>query len=233
MLLAIYLLFTLGRTLQVAFFSPLSAIPGPAIARLTGNWSLWHQLNGRKFLAVHEAFAEFGGVVRAAPRTVYIADYRLLGAVYQSKLDKVSSVARQLIDGRNEPDLSAPNSQIPAYSGFTTNRGIPNAFSTIEAHVAAAKRRGMLPHYATAALVEWQESFDSHIQQLTTVIENLGRNTSVDVLSLLAHTLIDVSLQPQPSIPSISPADLGPDPGRDHSRLRHQLSSRLRSGQEE
>ncbi|ORY81226.1 cytochrome P450 [Leucosporidium creatinivorum] len=168
--LGLGLLFLVAQSIRLAFFAqPLSSIPGPLLAKLTNNWALYHQLNGRKFAKVHEAFLEHGPVVRAGPTTVYIADYKLLNAVYQSKLDK-----------------------IPAYAGFKTNRGVHNAFSSIEANVAAGRRRGMLPQYATASLLEWQETFDSHIDELRTVIEQFGPDTSIDVLSCLAHVLIDV-----------------------------------------
>ena len=89
LLCAFYLLFRLARSIQSALASELAGIPGPFLARFSGTWSLWHQLNGRKFLAVHESFARFGSVLRAGPKTVYVSDFRLLGAVYQSKLDKV------------------------------------------------------------------------------------------------------------------------------------------------
>lgn len=71
----------------------------------------------------------------------------------------------------------------------------------------------MLPHYATANLINWQPVFDEHVSfsslrsstfltlrgtaqmlQLVKVIEKIGCKDSVDVLSLLAHTLIDVSI---------------------------------------
>lgn len=88
--LGLGLLFLVAQSIRLAFFAqPLSSIPGPLLAKLTNNWALYHQLNGRKFAKVHEAFLEHGPVVRAGPTTVYIADYKLLNAVYQSKLDKV------------------------------------------------------------------------------------------------------------------------------------------------
>jgi hypothetical protein len=89
--LGLCLLFLVAQSLRLAFFSqPLSSIPGPLLAKLTNSWALYHQLNGRKFAKVHEAFTKYGPIVRAGPTTVYIADYKLLSAVYQSKLDKVS-----------------------------------------------------------------------------------------------------------------------------------------------
>lgn len=89
--LGLCLLFVVAQSLRLAFFAqPLSSIPGPLLAKLTNNWALYHQLNGRKFAKVHEAFLKYGPIVRAGPTTVYIADYKLLNAVYQSKLDKVS-----------------------------------------------------------------------------------------------------------------------------------------------
>lgn len=89
-LLGLCLLFLAAQALRLAFFTqPLSSIPGPFLAKFTNNWALYHQLNGRKFAKVHQAFLEHGPIVRAGPSTVYIADYKLLGAVYQSKLDKV------------------------------------------------------------------------------------------------------------------------------------------------
>lgn len=97
--LGAYLLFVAFRRVQQAYFSPpLSSIPtaGPlGLAKFTNKWSLWQLLHGRKFLAVHEAFQRLGSpLVRAGPSTVYISDYKLLSPVYQSKLDKASSILR-------------------------------------------------------------------------------------------------------------------------------------------
>lgn len=86
--------------------------------------------------------------------------------------------------------------QVPAYDGFRTNHGTPNSFSCVSPAEAQGKRRGMLPQYATSNLVEWQPTFDMHIGETLAYLNSLPPNRSVDILGLVAHGLIDVSIPP-------------------------------------
>lgn len=103
-LLAGYFALVVLRVVRNLFFSPIGHVPGPTLAKASELWGLWHQVHGRKFLQVHEAFKEHGPVVRVAPGVVSIADYKYLPAVYQSKLDKVRFPRRALLADSSAQD---------------------------------------------------------------------------------------------------------------------------------
>ncbi|GAA6031253.1 hypothetical protein JCM8097_005568 [Rhodosporidiobolus ruineniae] len=158
-----------ARLVQNLFFSPIKHVPGPTGAACTEYWALSHNLRGNKYLRVHELFEKYGPVVRTGPNTVTLRNFRYLNLVYTSKWDKI-----------------AP------YDGFRTNHGVPNAFSAIEQSEAQGKRRGMLPQYATACLVQWQDVFNAHLLEIVRFLKINPAENPVDVLNLVAHGLVDI-----------------------------------------
>ncbi|GAA5887073.1 hypothetical protein JCM6882_009438 [Rhodosporidiobolus microsporus] len=161
--------YTVVRLTYNLALSPIKHVPGPMAAASTEYWALSHNMRGNKYLRVHELFQKYGPVVRTGPNTVTLRNYRYLQLVYMSKWDKIT-----------------------AYDGFRTNHGVPNSFSAIEQSEAQGKRRGMLPQYATACLVTWQDVFDSHLLEVVKLLRNNPAQNSIDVLGLVAHGLIDV-----------------------------------------
>ncbi|GJN88360.1 hypothetical protein Rhopal_001325-T1 [Rhodotorula paludigena] len=161
--------YTLAHLFRNFVLSPIKHVPGPMPAAATEWWALSHNMRGNKYLRVHELFDKYGPVVRTGPSSVTLRNYRYLPAVYQGKWDKIA-----------------------AYDGFRTNRGCPNSFSAIGQSEAQGKRRGMLPQYATACLVEWQDVFNSHLLEIVTFLRCNGAVKPVDVLALVAHGLIDI-----------------------------------------
>lgn len=79
------------RLVRRVWFSPISHIPGPLLAKCSRYWTVWQMANNRRWLAVHELFGQHGPVVWVGPHNVASADCRSLGAVYQAKLDKVAN----------------------------------------------------------------------------------------------------------------------------------------------
>lgn len=130
--------------------------------------------------------AQYGPVVRVGPNTVSLADPQYLPKVYQAKWSKVRS-CRHRQDGHADAKV-----QTPAYDGFRTAGGLVNAFSAITQAEAQGKRRGMLPHYATANLVLWQDVFDHRFREILALLRGNGPEQPVDVLAMLAHALVDV-----------------------------------------
>lgn len=65
-----------------SFFSPLSSIPGPLLARLTKWWLIYHTRRGdlhRELIRLHE---QYGDLVRMAPNEVSVADPVAIKKIY-------------------------------------------------------------------------------------------------------------------------------------------------------
>ena len=60
----------------------LLSVPGPLAARFSNLWLMYQARRGRRYMAVHEAHARYGKVVRIAPNHVSVADVGALGVVY-------------------------------------------------------------------------------------------------------------------------------------------------------
>jgi hypothetical protein len=88
-LVIIFIALNACKYLSRAYLSPLRSIPSPPGASRTSLWGLYHTIRRDKFYAVDEAFKRYGPVVRVAPNSVAIGDYKLLKDVYMTKLDKV------------------------------------------------------------------------------------------------------------------------------------------------
>ncbi|GAA5859922.1 hypothetical protein JCM8547_004388 [Rhodosporidiobolus lusitaniae] len=162
-------LYVLSSVIYNLALSPIKHVPGPLAAATTEYWALSHNMRGNKYLRVHELFEKYGPVVRTGPNSVTLRNFRYLPLVYTQKWDKIA-----------------------AYDGFRTNHGTPNSFSAIEQSEAQGKRRGVLPQYASACLVQWQDVFEAHLLEITKLLRNNAAEKPVDVLGLVAHGLIDI-----------------------------------------
>ena len=64
--------------------SPLKAIPGPAISRLTSLQLKWNELRANRTLYIHGLHKKYGPVVRIAPNEVSFTSWPALKEIYCS-----------------------------------------------------------------------------------------------------------------------------------------------------
>ncbi|KKK22291.1 hypothetical protein P175DRAFT_0500179 [Aspergillus ochraceoroseus IBT 24754] len=70
----LWLLVKVFQTLRIAYFSPLSRIPGPWYARLTGLRLSWSVFANNRIHYVHKLHQDYGPIVRIGPQEVDVAD---------------------------------------------------------------------------------------------------------------------------------------------------------------
>lgn len=60
----------------------LRRFPSPSVAGFTTLWSVWHNYNGRRYLAVHAAHQRLGSVVRIGPNSLSFSDPHAYRDIY-------------------------------------------------------------------------------------------------------------------------------------------------------
>lgn len=64
------------------FFSPLSRIPGPILAKLTSKWLTIHEVLGNRSSIVEKAHERYGPVVRLAPKELSFSNHSCIKELY-------------------------------------------------------------------------------------------------------------------------------------------------------
>jgi hypothetical protein len=67
------------------FFSPLKAIPGPTLAKVTDFWRAIHTYRGRVDLKHLELHRKYGNAVQIGPNCVSISDPNLIRTIYSTR----------------------------------------------------------------------------------------------------------------------------------------------------
>lgn len=67
------------------FFSPLKAIPGPILAKITDAWRAIHTHRGRADLKHLELHRKYGTAVAIGPNCVSISDPSLIRTIYSTR----------------------------------------------------------------------------------------------------------------------------------------------------
>ncbi|KAK9370997.1 cytochrome P450 [Lipomyces kononenkoae] len=151
--------------------SRLSNVPGPTITAFTDVWILTNTYFERRNRLIHELHRKYGPIVRLSPHEVSVSDPAYIKTIYINNYDKSKF-----------------------YSLFD-NYGVTNAFSAIERHVHAPKRRIMHQFYSksavTAASVE--ESIRTRLDRASQYFEQSHReNKAIDALRLFRSIAMDV-----------------------------------------
>jgi hypothetical protein len=78
-------LLLLTKLVWDVFFSPLRAIPGPILAKITDAWRAIHTHRGRADLKHLELHRKYGTAVAIGPNCVSISDPSLIRTIYSTR----------------------------------------------------------------------------------------------------------------------------------------------------
>ncbi|KAK2764961.1 hypothetical protein FQN54_008660 [Arachnomyces sp. PD_36] len=73
---------TAVKVVERVFFSPLSNLPGPLIAKLTGQWILFVDLAGHRAKTIHKLHEEYGSVVQLGPNELSFSSSESIEPIY-------------------------------------------------------------------------------------------------------------------------------------------------------
>lgn len=73
------------KTLWGAYHSPLRAIPGPFLAKLSDLWRAFHTHNGQVDAKHLELHRKYGIAVRIGPKCISISDPNLIRTIYSTR----------------------------------------------------------------------------------------------------------------------------------------------------
>jgi cytochrome P450 len=132
------------------FLSPLRAIPGPIVAKLTGKWLLFIDLAGNRTSTIHNLHKKYGTAVRVGPNEVSFSN--------------VSSVKE--IYSQGTLFLKAP-----AYENMSTP---PFGIFALRDRTEHSKRRKLLSHAFS------QASLNETIPIIHSLISKLGSRIRTD-----------------------------------------------------
>ena len=121
------------------FFHPLAKYPGPVIARLTNAYAMYHAWTGRRHLDLHRLHKQYGSVVRIAPNEICFNTDTAYNQIYGTK-------------------ANTRKADFYRYTNVSNN-----AFSTIDKHEAAQKRRIMLKPFSERSLKDMEPLFVSNV----------------------------------------------------------------------
>ena len=169
--LATFVLYYLATTIYDVFFGPLSAIPGPFLARWTGLWSQILYFRRTRFYHTHTAHEKYGPIIRTGPNMIEVTGLENLDKVYGAKLDKPSSIP-VFDSGEGDRRSSHVYAIAPPFGdGNLTTLLRVYSFSCKTVAEAQGKRRSVLPHFSVANVITWQPVIQDHVRSgLFTVV---------------------------------------------------------------
>ncbi|OCH89992.1 cytochrome P450 [Obba rivulosa] len=161
--------FLVASAVYNAFFSPLSAIPGPWYAAVSDFWITTHVVRLQQCRIVQTLFERYGPVVRVGPNKVIFCDATTMRSVYSvHKFDK-SSYYKSLLTNNNDHSMTT----------------LPHADH-------AARRKVWAPHYIPSNLALFQTEINDFTINLAETLDRIAGKTSVDCLDLFRHLMVDI-----------------------------------------
>lgn len=73
------------QVLYNIFFSPLSAVPGPRLAKITPKWLILVDLAGNRTSTIHKLHQQYGATVRIGPKEVSFANAEAIKEIYSQQ----------------------------------------------------------------------------------------------------------------------------------------------------
>lgn len=80
-----FILSLLFRIVKSVFFSPLKAIPGPFLAKITSYYRVYLTINGSSPLNSQKLHKRYGPVVRIGPNHILTSDPRAIPVIYDTR----------------------------------------------------------------------------------------------------------------------------------------------------
>ncbi|EKM60141.1 uncharacterized protein PHACADRAFT_206323 [Phanerochaete carnosa HHB-10118-sp] len=167
MALSLFATYVLSLAFYRLFLSPLASIPGPWYAAVSGFWITTHVVRMRQCRTVQDLFDTYGPIVRIGPNKIAFCDAGTMRSVYcVHKFDK-SAYYKSIITNNND-----------------------HAMTTLPHAEHAIRKKSYAPHYTPANLSLFQPELHDLALKLTDILST--RPSSVDVLDLFRHLMIDV-----------------------------------------
>lgn len=144
--------------------SGLSHVPGPWLARYTNlhAWAAAQRTFGTNVCYLRALHAQYGDVVRVAPRRVSVCDPAAIPAIYgmRAALDKADLIRAAQPMGKGHAD---------------------NLFSVRDAKSHAPMRRAVANAYATTTLIHFEPRIDAVLESFFRVLDSEGAGAGTDV----------------------------------------------------
>ncbi|GJE87236.1 cytochrome P450 [Phanerochaete sordida] len=149
------------------FLSPLASIPGPWYAAVSDLWITTHVVRMQQCRTVQHLFDTYGPIVRIGPNKVAFRDFGTMRSVYMvHKFDK-SAYYKSLLTNNND-----------------------HAMTTLPHAEHAIRKKTYAPHYTPTNLSLFQPELHDFALKLTDIL--VTRSSSVDILDLFRHLMVDV-----------------------------------------
>ena len=150
------------------FLSPLRSIPGPLIAKLTGNWLVFVDFAGNRTSTIHKLHQKYGTAVRVGPNEVSFSNIESVKEIY----------------GQSTQFLKAP-----AYDNMSTP---PFGIFSLRDRTEHSQRRKLLSHaFSQASIDDTEPTIQSLIDKL---IERIRGNFGKPLNMLLLFRCLSLDI---------------------------------------
>lgn len=143
----------LWQVLNNVFLSPLRSIPGPFLAKLTGEWLIFIDFAGNRTSTIHKLHQKYGTAVRVGPNEVSFSN---IGSVKDIYGQQTAFMKAPIYDKMSLPPLG---------------------IFSLRDRVAHSQRRKLLSHaFSQAALNDTEQTIHALIEKLIDRVKrNLGK----------------------------------------------------------
>ncbi|KAJ5383808.1 Cytochrome P450 E-class group I [Penicillium concentricum] len=153
------------KIIYAFFFHPLRHIPGPALAKVTDIWHLYHCWGGKRHHVLVALHKKYGPYVRVGPNMVSTNSSSAIPAIYAA---------------------GAPALKSPFYGAFAP--GMPSSFTTND-KLYRNKKQILSAAFAPRKLESMEPLIRQHIDTFCETIATAGK---VDIAVMLGSLSIDV-----------------------------------------
>lgn len=179
--LQLLLVHSISQVVYNLFFSPLSKIPGPFVAKITTKWLTFIDLTGRRTTVLHQLHQRYGTAIRIAPNEISFSDRGSIKELY----------------GQQTTFLKAPI--------YDTMSVPPFGIFSMRDRADHSQRRRLLSHaFAQSSLYESEPLIKDNIRALLSRLDS-EMQKPVDVMALfrlLAFDIVGKSLHRPSKFPS-------------------------------
>ncbi|KAJ7481145.1 cytochrome P450 [Mycena galericulata] len=165
------LAFEILKRIRVAFFHPLSNVPGPWYASLTDLWLSFHAFTFHQTYIVHELFQKYGPIVRVGPEKIAFIDVDAMRDIY---------LVQKFEKG-------------PMYSNFKIN-GMDQSLTFLDNASHAARRKPSGPHYTSTNIARFQPEMCKSALELVQSLQSINGSYPVECLHLLRNFMLDIAV---------------------------------------
>jgi cytochrome P450 len=158
------------RSIYRIWFSPLSHVPGPTLAKTTSLWLHYHAYIGDEASVIHALHQRLGPYVRVSPNEVDISDADAIQSIYVSR---------------------GGFPKAPCYANFDID-GHKTIFSTTDHEHRAPRAKAVVPLFSTKALRENEKAIWGCVDRMVDRLKQESKSKRpVNVLNLTRSLAVD------------------------------------------